>query len=131
MFILTIILIIITSFYIIIVAVIVVGQFWNVPVSISPYRGVLSNGQLQTGWYIVSVTTGATTRSYAGRLHRITWDKSREPCLYVGNIQSGPIAEVLDPNDPVIEGSFTEYVVKNPFYEDENYTYGKFNESKC
>ena len=47
-------------------------------------------------------------RSFLGHFYHLKWDKSREPCLYVGNAQGGPSFEVPDPNDSVIEGSQPE-----------------------
>lgn len=70
-------------------------------------------------------------RAYTGIMHGTTWDHSEGPCLYVGNRQSGPIMEVTDPNDPVIESLFTNYQVRQPFVEDTNFKFGRFQESKC
>ena len=48
----------------------------------------------------------------------------------MGGKQSGPIYEVQDPNDGVIEGTFQDYEVQNPFSE-QGYTFGLFSEDKC
>jgi len=70
-------------------------------------------------------------RAYTGILHSTTWDFSPVPCLYVGNRQSGPIVEVPNPNDPVIQSLYTDYLVKEPFVEDMEYKFGLFNEEQC
>ena len=70
-------------------------------------------------------------RAYTGILHSTTWDHSEGPCLFVGNRQSGPIVEVSNPNDPVIQSLYTDYLVKNPFVEDDEYKFGMFNEMQC
>lgn len=98
---------------------------------ITPYDGPFVNSPpngLET--YIVNITTGDTPRSYTGYLYDTTWDHTEEPCLYVGNRQSGPIAEVSDPNDPVIANIYSDYRVPGA-YSEEEYQFGLFNEDQC
>lgn len=107
------------------------GQFWNVPVNITIYRGVVAGRNPADRRYIVSVSTNGGSRAYTGTIDPLTWDLSKGPCLYVGSRQSGPIFEVSDPNDPVIESVYTNYQVKQPFVEDQDYKFGRFEESRC
>ncbi len=83
------------------------------------------------GRYIVNITAHGVTRAYTGIMHGTTWDHSEGPCLFVGNRQSGPIVEVNNPNDPVIQDLYTDYQVKQPFGEDDDFKFGMFDESKC
>ena len=69
-------------------------------------------------------------RSYVGILYQSTWDKTEEPCLYVGSRQSGPIGGVIAPNDPVIASMYTDYKV-SAAYSEEEYEFGLFNEKRC
>ena len=59
----------------------------------------------------------------------MTWEFEKRPCIYVGNSQAGPIVEVDDPNDSVIEGEYTEYEVESMFATD--FTYSHFNNDLC
>ena len=110
------------------------GQFWNVPVDIAPFSGTLRDGRPGTDRYVVNITTrGGTdtqTRSYTGWLFNLTWLFEPGPCLYVGNRQAGPIYEVRNPNDNVIEETYKEYRVSSAFSE-EGYEFGIFMEERC
>ena len=48
----------------------------------------------------------------------------------MGDRQSGPIYEVYEPNDGVIEGDYKDYQVTNAFSE-VNYKFSRFNEMQC
>lgn len=59
--------------------------------------------------------------------------------MYSGNRQAGPIQEVSDPNDAVIEGRvlgenesghYKDYRVQSAFGE-EDYIFGLFSEERC
>ena len=107
------------------------GQFWNIPVGITPYIGQTVDGTPEPSTlYIVNITTNTNTRLYVGRLHQVGWEGRPGPCLYVGNRQAGRIAEIEQPNDGVIEGNYMNYRVSSAFSE-ENYMFGLFSESRC
>jgi len=53
----------------------------------------------------------AEERAFVADLYHRIWDRTLKPCLYAGNYQGGPISEILDPNDSVIEGEYFEYEV--------------------
>ena len=84
--------------------------------------------------YVVTVDPESSpARSFLGHFYYQKWDRTREPCLYVGNAQAGPSFEVPDPNDSVIEGYYRDYILQG---EDENlfatgYTYSQFEEERC
>ena len=81
--------------------------------------------------YVVNLTHPATSepRAFSGYSYQLTWDFKEAACLYVGNRQAGPIAEVDDPNDSVIEGTYKDYRVANAFQTD--YEFGLFSEDRC
>ena len=79
--------------------------------------------------YVVNITTSGIQRSYVGMLHRLTWEIEEGPCLYVGDSQSFSIYEVKEPNDPVIEGIYTDYIVTEGFVD--NFRFGLFEENRC
>ncbi len=68
-------------------------------------------------------------RLITGVLDDQTWEFEQEPCFYVGNSQAGPIYEVKDPNDPVIEGSYDDYLVSGGY--ETGYAYSRFDETQC
>ena len=107
------------------------GQFWNIPVEVTPYNGQLRNGGQVEGRFIVNMSSLAVPRVYTGLLDHRTWESDDGvPCLHVGNIQAGPIYEVTNPNDGVIENSYSDYKVESAFSE-ENYAFGLFSEDRC
>ena len=107
------------------------GQFWNVPIQLTLFNGTLRDGVEFPNGYIINVTrTGSPQRVFAGQFNRLTWDRLSGPCLYCGNLQAGPIYEVLDPNDPVIEGSYRSYRVPSAF-DETGYQFGRFEGSTC
>ena len=72
---------------------------------------------------------GKEPRSFVGVLASVTWEFEKRPCIYVGNSQAGPIAEVVTPNDSVIEGEYTDYEVTSMF--DTGFTYSHFETDRC
>ena len=81
--------------------------------------------------YTVNVTrAGSPTRVFTGWFRPFSWGRLSGPCLYAGNQQAGVIFEVLDPNDPVIEGNYLSYRVPSAF-EETDYQFGRFEDSSC
>lgn len=84
--------------------------------------------------YAVTVSpplTGTHNRTFVAELYTFTWEPRNEVCFYAGNIQGGELAEITDRsvNDPVIEGSYREYIVSGLFEHD--YAYSQFSNSVC
>ena len=81
--------------------------------------------------YVINVThpDAESSRVFTGLLYGLTWEFEEGPCFYVGNSQAGPIYEVQDPNDSVIEGSYEDYRVTDAF--ETNFPYSRFDESQC
>lgn len=68
-------------------------------------------------------------RSFLGYLFELTWERERRPCLYAGNRQAGVADVVEEPNDSIIEGSYTDYRVSGPFST--SFVFSQFEESRC
>ena len=71
-------------------------------------------------------------RSFIGDLDSPTWDGRHEYCLFVGNGQGGPLnpADAMGgPNDPVIEGNYTQYKVDGNFAT--GFAHSHFDEGRC
>jgi hypothetical protein len=116
-----------------------VGQFWSVPVQITPFSDVPNEtlrdvNSDEADYYVATVasTISPKPRSFSGRIINLTWQLEEGPCLYVGDVQAGPVREIDYPskvNDGVIEGSYTQYRVSGPF--DGDFTFGEFDQSIC
>eukprot|EP00731_Ephydatia_muelleri_P017036 Em0010g134a len=108
----------------------IIGQFWNVPVNVSSYTGPLRNGSSNAyPRYTIAVAHPLSpARRFTGILYSYTWEFDEGMCLYVGNRQAGPIYEVESPNDPVIEGAYTDYIMNDAFATD--FAYSRFS-PKC
>ena len=105
------------------------GQFWNVPINVTENTGSF-NGMLRDDDYIITVFyPGSPPRSFVGLESSMTWENEQRPCLYVGNPQAGPLDEIVDPNDSVIEGTYRDYEVASLFSPDFVFSY--FDETFC
>nr|CAI68017.1 LPS-binding protein [Suberites domuncula] len=102
------------------------GQFWNVPIEVSEYI----DSDLEGDHYELAVTHPdfSGTRRFVGHLLGHSWEE-KTPCFYVGNVQGGPIYEVEDPNDSVIEGKYKDYRMDGAF--DTSFMYSRFDDSQC
>ena len=78
--------------------------------------------------YAVNVTApdGSMRRFFGWKIPR-TWDKESRNCLYSGDAQGGMLYEVTSLSDPVIQGTYDEYVVSGLF--DPDYKYEMFDSS--
>lgn len=97
--------------------------------SISKFTGRNIFGDLVENTYVVNITTASDRRGYTGSRGRLTWEGEEGPCLYVGDSQSSPIYEIDNPNDGVIEGFYTDYIVSGGFVDD--FIYGLFDNAIC
>ena len=102
------------------------GQFWNMPVDISPYNETTPDG---ADLYIVNITVGGTHRNCIVEFRNATWDDANA-CLYVGNCQAGPNDQVYSINDAVIAGNYKDYLIKKA-YSEINFAFGLFREDLC
>lgn len=109
------------------------GQFWNVPVRVTAYTGNVKSGAPDGERYVINITRPGSTRmaSFTGFFYDLNWEFEKQPCLYVGNRQGGPLYEIEKPNDRVIEGSsYKNYIVPGLFNEND-YLFGRFDNSRC
>ena len=105
-----------------------IGQFWNIPVTVT--------GPVITGIPSLNVTYNvtvsfpeATARTFVASLFQYTWDRTLKPCLYAGNAQGGPITEVAG-DESVIEGKYFEYAVTDGIFGT-NFTYNRLQNRTC
>ena len=94
------------------------------------YTGPIINDP-ETNRYEITVTHPdfSGERRFTGLLYNVNWEFERTPCFYAGNVQGGPIYEVEDPNDSVIEGEYKDYIVGGAF--ETEYTYDRFDSLQC
>ena len=105
------------------------GQFWNVPVTVEEFTGEFGDEQRDDDYIITVRYPGAPPRSFVGIESSVTWELERRPCYFVGSVQAGPLAEVSEPNDSVIEGVYGDYIIESLFAT--SYTYSHFLEGRC
>ena len=110
------------------------GQFWNIPVTVEMFVPQGPPGPYFVEEELFTITIhpagpGSTQRRFVAERYDQTWDFSREICFYAGNIQGGPVREIDDPNDSVIQGSYKDYSVRSLFATD--FVYSQFNASLC
>ena len=82
--------------------------------------------------YVITVRyPGSAPRSFVGIWSSVTWELLRRPCYFVGSGQGGRMLEIAppDPNDPVIEGQYTDYIVDSLFAT--QYRFSHFNNTLC
>ena len=78
--------------------------------------------------YLIEMFFGGNQqRQLVGSMGSVTWEHQKRKCLYVGDRQGSRGAGLHGgPNDPVIEGIFTEYMVNGPF--DTDFKYAQFGQ---
>lgn len=113
------------------ISIVITGQFWNIPVTVEQFTtGSQDPYFLQEELYAITLhPAGAAQRTFVAELYDQTWDYSREICFYAGSIQGGPVREITEPNDPVIQGSYRDYSVASLF--DTDFVYSQFNVALC
>ena len=95
------------------------------------YAGELSDGSTRDNTYIMTVHyPGQIPRRFLSTFDTPIWDaQSGGYCLYAGNSQGGIISELLIPNDSVIEGWYTDYIVEGAF--EFQFPYSHFDPLEC
>ena len=109
------------------------GQFWNVPIEVANFDGQVDSSDvldLENRYSVTVIHPDAEReRTFTAILYQFNWEFGRQPCFYAGNQQGGPIAEVLEPNDSVIEGEYFDYETNELFATD--YKFSRFDEYQC
>ena len=100
------------------------GQFWNVPVTVLPFNGDFGGSPTYDDYVITVDHPDSPPRSFVGLKYKRTWEYEKGVCYYAGNTQAGPLPEVSDPIDSVIEGVYRDYIVDSLFATD--YIYSHF-----
>ena len=104
------------------------GQFWNIPINVVRYNEQI-RGDVRADAYTITVNYPGQQRQFVGFLYSLNWELEENWCLYVGNRKGGPINEVDNPNDPVLQGEYTDYKVDNIFGTE--YVFGHFESARC
>lgn len=106
------------------------GQFWNAPITLSSKNIDLRDPNFKKDIRVLKIMhPGSTVRYVPMWLEETSWDAQKTPCFYAGDSQGGHLYEVESPNDSLIEGTYTDYIVDNLFSTD--YLFSKFNETYC
>ena len=95
---------------------------FNVPFSMRDYTGEIGFLDPNERHFYVNVSnTLGGSRTFIATLQPRSWDRTAGYCLYAGNRQSGPTMDIPEdesPNDSVIEGEYTDYIVSGEFAND-------------
>ena len=95
-----------------------------------PYTGDFGGAQRNDDYVItVNHPNSDKPRSFVGLMANVTWEFEQRVCYYVGNGQGGEISEVAKPNDPVIQGEYSEYKVGSLFSA--GFMYSNFDDARC
>ncbi|KAL5468739.1 hypothetical protein EMCRGX_G029850 [Ephydatia muelleri] len=94
----------------------IIGQFWNIPISMVHYSGTLPQGYDSIDpLYIITINPPhSPSRSFLGEQYGRTWDNTKKTCYYSGGAQGGRTG-VASPDDSVIEGAYTDYITSDIF----------------
>ena len=120
------------------IPVLYIGQFWNIPISVTRYTytgpEIIDYLDLDHLYAItVSSPSGVETeaRTFVAELYTYTWETRNELCFYAGNTQGGSLREITEEgfNDPVVEGSYKDYIVDGLF--EHNFAYSRFSADMC
>ena len=104
------------------------GQFWNIPINVVRYNEQI-RGEVRADAYTITVNYPGQQRQFVGFLYSLNWELKESWCLYVGNRQGGPINEVDSPNDPVLQGEYSDYKVDSIFGTE--YAFDHFESTRC
>lgn len=110
-----------------------VGQFWNIPTSVEHFRTEIPNNVKEdydaNELYLVKVTTPTTVhpRQFIGERFEQIWNHNYQSCIYVGNSQGGNLVDIPGPQDTVIEGVFSDYIIKDGLFGIQ-YKYNHFDQ---
>ena len=92
------------------------------------FNGTIPDDGLK--YYTVTVSpSSGNVREFVGHLYDVLWEFDPILCVYAGNRNGGPVDEFNNPNDPVIEGNYTDYEVSSLFST--QFKYEQFDETRC
>ncbi|XP_064388219.1 uncharacterized protein LOC135336386 [Halichondria panicea] len=106
-----------------------IGQFWNIPITLQLVNDSSEGGLTPDPYYTVMVAhPDSAPRTFTAIYYPRTWEVIRgqnDPCLYAGGQQ----ADSTDTSNSVIQGTYRDYVVSEPFST--QYLYSKFQDDRC
>ena len=109
------------------------GQFWNIPVTLELYNGIVFQDSPDETFYIVTVShPESPVRQFPAFYWPRTWEVTKQatdPCLYAGSMQAGGTSEIKEFEDSVIQGQYLDYKLSGPF--ETEYVYSKFDRMRC
>ena len=97
------------------------GQFWSRLIFIQ-------NFGIDPLDYLIEISqSDDQTKQLVGSDHSVTWQRRKQRCLYAGDRQGAKGAgQHGGPNEPLIDGVYTDYIVDGPF--DTSFAYSQFGQ---
>ena len=108
------------------------GQFWNIPIDVTAYDGEVppQYEAIRDDLYILTVfPPNSEPRSFPAQSFIRTWSNKRYRCFYAGSSQGGSWGLLEDPDDSVIQGSYSNSRVDGIF--DTEFEYLEFESDRC
>jgi collagen type VI alpha len=112
-----------------------IGQFCNASVKVHSQGIELRDnhwsGSDSNNYRVMefSSSDGSLLKRVPAILRSRTWGAEDVPCLYAGDSEGGRMYEVSSPNDPLIDGSYKDYITSSLFSPD--FKYNQFNDKLC
>ena len=104
------------------------GQFWNIPIDVVRYNETI-DGTVRSDTYTITVNYPGQLRQFVGFLYPLTWEFDERQCLYVGMGREVQLMKLITPNDPVLQGEYTDYIIDDLYGTD--FAFGHFVSSAC
>jgi hypothetical protein len=101
------------------------GQFWHLQFHQEEFAGEFNRGGTREGTVQITTPSDLGSRSFISLHHPLTWDRREETCYYAGSKQAGATDYIPAPEDTIIEGGYTDYMVDHNF--DTEFTFSVFS----
>ena len=101
------------------------GQFWHLQFHQEEFTGEFNRGGTREGTVQITTPSDLGSRSFISLHHPLTWDRREETCYYAGSKQAGATDYIPAPEDTIIEGGYTDYMVDHNF--DTEFTFSVFS----
>jgi hypothetical protein len=101
------------------------GQFWHLRFHQEAFAGKFNSGGTQEGAFQITTPIELGSRSFICLQHLLTWDGREDTCYYAGSKQAGAMNYIPAPEDTIIEGDYTDYMVDHDF--DADFTFSVFS----
>ena len=94
------------------------GQFWHLQFYQQEFTGEFNIGGTREGAFNITTPLELGSRSFIGLQYSLTWDRREETCYYAGSKQAGATNYIPSPEETIIEGGYTDYMVDHNFDTD-------------